>query len=137
VRREVLLKVKVSDGNVGRRLEELLKLVVEDELTTVVGVLETVVDDVLVDELGHLRTGDELTLRKSKELAQLRCNFLLAVEPVVGGAGLGLLTVRILLGVLHLADELGESLDISAKGGNFSLDSFKRHYTFLSVLIFK
>jgi len=137
VRREVLLKVKVGDGNVGRRLEELLELVVKDKLATVLGVLETLVSDVLVDELGHLGARDELTLGKSEELAQLRCNFLLAVETVVSGTGLGLLTVRILLDVLHLANELGESLDISAEGSNFSLDSFKRHYTFLSPLIFK
>jgi len=137
VRREVLLKVKVGDGNVSRRLEELLELVVKDKLATVLGVLEALVSDVLVDKLGHLGAGDELTLRKSEELAQLRCNFLLTVEAVVGGTSLGLLTVRVLLGVLYLTDELGKSLDIGAESGNFGVNGFKRHYTFLSQLIFK
>jgi len=127
VGREVLLEVKVSDGDVSWGLKKLLKLVVKDELTTVVRVLESLIGDVLVHELGHLRTRDELTLRKSKELAQLRCDFLLAVEAVVGGARLGLLTVRVLLGVLHLSDELSESLNVGAKGGNFRLNGFKRH----------
>jgi hypothetical protein len=137
VRRKVLLEVKVGDDNVRRRLEELLELVVKNELTTVLGVLETLVGDVLVDKLGHLRARDQLTFGKTEKLAQLRCNFLLAVEAVVGGTRLGLLTVGILLGVLHLTDDLGESLDIGAESGNFGLNGFKRHYTFLSPLIFK
>jgi hypothetical protein len=127
VGREVLLEVKVSNSNVSWGLKKLLKLVVKDKLATVVRVLESLFGDVLVHELSHLRTRDELTFRKSEELAQLRCNFLLTVEAVVGGTSLGLLTVRVLLGVLHLSDELSESLNIGAKGGNFRLNGFKRH----------
>ena len=137
MRGKVLLQVKVSHGYVRRRLKELLELVVKDELTTVLGVLQLLLGDVLVDELGDLGARNELTLRKSEELTQLRCDFLLAVETVVGGAGLSLLTSRIILDVLHLADELGESLDIGAESGTCGLNGFKRHYTFLSQLIFK
>jgi hypothetical protein len=113
MRRKVLLEVKVSHDDVSGGLEEVLELFVEDKLATVIWVLETLLGNVLVDELGHLRTRDELTLSNSHELAQLRCNFLLAVEAVVRGASLSLLTIRVLLGVLHLTDDLGESLNIS------------------------
>jgi hypothetical protein len=137
MRAEILLEVKIGNGNVRGRLKEILELIVKDKLATVIGVLKTLLGDVGVDLLGHLGARDQLTLRKSKELAQLRCNFLLPVETVVGGARLGLLTVRILLGVLHLTDELSKSLDISTESSNFSLDSFKRHYICIRQVIFK
>src|SRR6056300_1711496 len=137
VRGEELLDVQVGNLNVSRGLEKRTKLVVENNLATVVGVLEAVVSDVLGDKLGHLRTRDELTSGKSKELTQLRCHILLTVEPVVGGTSLRLLTVRIILGTLNLADKLGEVLHVSAEGGKLGLNSFKRHYIFLTCLIFK
>jgi len=137
MRREILLKVKVGDDDTLGRREEFTKLVVEDNLTTVFGMLETLVSDILVDELGHLRAGDELISRKSEKLLQLRCNFLLTIESVVLSALLGLLTVRILLSVLNLTNKLGQVLDVVTKGSDFGLDVFERHYTFLSPLIFK
>jgi hypothetical protein len=137
VRREVLLEVKVSHLNVRGRREKIAKLVVEDDLATVVGVLEAVVDDVLVDDLGHLGARDELTCGKSKELAQLRRHILLTVESVVSGASLSLLTIGIFLGVLDLTNELGEVLDIGAEGGKLGLNGFERHYIYLIRLVFK
>jgi hypothetical protein len=137
MRREILLKVKVGHDDTLGRGQELTKLIVEDNLTTVVGVLETLFGDILVDELGHLRAGDELTIGKSDKLLQLRCNFLLAIESVVFGTLLRLLTIRILLGVLNLTNELGQVLHVVTKGSNFGLDVFEGHYIFLSPLIFK
>ena len=137
VRRKVLLEVKVSNNNVGGRSKKVPKLIVENNLAAVLGVLKTLLSDVLVNELGNLRAGDEIAFREGKKLAQLRCNFLLSVESVVLGTLLGLLTVRILLSVLNLAYKLSEILYIVAEGGNFGLDSFKRHYIFLTDVIFK
>src|SRR6056300_832733 len=136
VRREVLLEVKVGHLNVGWGVEKSAKGIVEDNLATVIGVLETLVDDVLVDELRHLGTGDELASWKTEELTQLRRHILLTVETVVGGTSLSLLTIGILLSVLHLADELGERLHLGAESSKFVLNGFKRHYTFLTRLIF-
>ena len=124
MRREILLKVKVGDDDTLGRREEFTKLVVEDNLATVFGMLETLVSDILVDELGHLRAGDELIIRKSEKLLQLRCNFLLTIESVVLSTLLGLLTVRILLSVLNLTNELGQVLHVVTKGGDFGLDVF-------------
>src|SRR6056300_181159 len=137
VRAQVLLEVKVGHLDVRGRREEVAKLVVEDNLTTVVGVLETLLSDVLVDRLGHLGARDELAFRKFEERAQLRAHILLTVEAVVGGTSLSLLTIWIFLGVLDLANKLGQVLDIVAEGGNFSLNGFERHYIFLTPLIFK
>tara|TARA_B100001142_G_scaffold183628_2_gene183000 strand:- start:2450 stop:3010 length:561 start_codon:yes stop_codon:yes gene_type:complete len=137
VRAEVLLKVKVSNLDVSGRSEKILKLVVKDNLTTVIGVLKTLVSDVLVDRLGHLRTRDELTRWKSKKRAQLRAYILLSVEPVVGGASLRLLTIGVVLGTLNLTNKLCEVLHVSAEGSKLGLNSFKRHYIFLTCLIFK
>ena len=54
VRRKVLLEVKVSNNNVGGRREEVPKLIVENNLAAVLGVLKTLLSDVLVDKLGNL-----------------------------------------------------------------------------------
>tara|TARA_B110000238_G_scaffold148653_1_gene160335 strand:- start:900 stop:1361 length:462 start_codon:yes stop_codon:yes gene_type:complete len=137
VRRKVLLEVKVSNNNVGGRSKKVPKLIVENNLAAVLGVLKTLLSDVLVDKLGNLRAGDEISFGEGEKLTQLRCNFLLSVESVVLGTLLGLLTVRILLSVLDLAYKLSEILYIVAEGGNFGLDSFKRHYIFLTDVIFK
>jgi len=104
VRRKVLLEVKVRHDNIRRGCEEVTKLIVEDNLATVLGVLETLVDDVLVHELGHLRARDELTFGKAEKLAQLRCNFLLAVKTAVSAALLKLLLSWILLSAFALTD---------------------------------
>jgi len=132
-----LLEVKVGDLCISWWGKKLLKRIVENNLTTVLGMLEALIDDVLVDKLGHLRTRDELAFWESQELPQLRCNFLFAVEAVVLRPLLGLLTIRVLLGVLDLADELGKSLDVVAESGEFGLNGFERHYIFLTGEIFK
>jgi hypothetical protein len=137
VRGKELLEVKVGDLRISWWGKKLLECIVKDNLTTVLGVLEALLDDVLVNELGHLRTRDELAFWESQELPQLRCNFLFAVEAVVLRPLLGLLTIRVLLGVLDLADELGESLDVVAESGEFGLNGFERHYIFLTGEIFK
>ena len=137
MRTEILLQIKVSHLNVGGGSEEVAKGVVEDNLTTVVGVLETLVGDVLVDRLRHLRTRYEFTLWKLKKRAQLRRHILLSVESVVGSARAGLLTIGVILGTLNLTDKLGEVLHVGAEGSKLGLNSFNRHYIFLTRLIFK
>jgi len=137
VRRKVLLEVKVRHDDIRGRCEKGTKLIVEDNLATVLGMLKTVVDDVLVHELGDLGAGDELAFGKAEKLAQLRCDFLFAVEAVVLGALLSLFTIGILLEVLNLADELHERLDFGAESSDFGLNSFERHYILLSSVIFK
>jgi len=137
VRRKVLLEVKVRHDNIRRGCEEIAKLIVEDNLATVLGMLETLVDDVLVHELGDLRAGDELAFGKAEELAQLRCDFLFAVEAVVLSALLSLLPIGVLLDALNLTDELNKRLDIRTESSDFGLDSFERHYIFLTEVIFK
>tara|TARA_B110000208_G_scaffold185244_1_gene240151 strand:- start:7 stop:213 length:207 start_codon:yes stop_codon:yes gene_type:complete len=54
VRRKVLLEVKVSNNNVGGRSKKVPKLIVENNLAAVLGVLKTLLSDVLVDKLGNL-----------------------------------------------------------------------------------
>ena len=108
MRREVLLEVKVSNHNVGWRREKVAECVVEDDLTAVVRVLETLLSDVLVNELGHFRARNELTFGKFKESAQL-----------------------------NLANKLGKVLDVVAESGDFGLDGFERHYIFLTRVTFK
>tara|TARA_R110001632_G_scaffold37393_2_gene94470 strand:- start:4513 stop:4932 length:420 start_codon:yes stop_codon:yes gene_type:complete len=137
MRREVLLEVKVSNHNVGWRREKVAECVVEDDLTAVVRVLETLLSDVLVNELGHFRARNELTFGKFKESAQLRRHILLTIEAVVGSTSLSLLTIWVFLGVLNLANKLGKVLDVVAESGDFGLDGFERHYIFLTRVTFK
>jgi len=134
---QVLLEVKVGHLDVRGRSEEVAKLVVKDNLTTVVWVLKTRLSNVLVNELGHLRARDELAFGKSEKRAQLRRHILLAVEAVVGGASLSLLTIWVFLGVLNLANKLGKVLDVVAESGDFGLNGFERHYIFLTRVTFK
>jgi len=100
-------------------------------------VLETLLEDVLVDELGHLRSRNEFLSWKGEERAQLRRDFLLSVKPVVLGTLLSLLTIGILLGILDLTNKLGEGLYLGTKSNDIGLDGFKRHYIYLTDLIFK
>tara|TARA_B100000073_G_scaffold109281_2_gene88096 strand:+ start:12549 stop:13013 length:465 start_codon:yes stop_codon:yes gene_type:complete len=137
VRRKVLLEVKVSNNNVGGRSKKVPKLIVENNLTAVLGMLKTLVGNILVNKLGNLGARDELSFGEGEKLTQLRCDFLLSVESVVLSTLLGLLTIRILLSVLDLAYKLSEILYIVAESGKFGLNSFKRHYIYLTNLIFK
>ena len=54
MRGEILLEVKVSYLDVSGRREKITELVVEDNLATVLGVLKTLLSDVLVNKLGNL-----------------------------------------------------------------------------------
>jgi hypothetical protein len=133
MRAEELLKVKESNLNVGRGLKKITKLLVENENTTVIGVLETVGLDVLVNRLGYSAARDELTLGKAQE----------SVEPVVLGALGGLLSVRIVELSLDLSDNLGERLKFITKSGNLGkafitvARGFSRHYTLHMQFVFK
>ncbi len=136
MRTQEFLKVKISYlGFAG--LKKFLELIIHNKDTTVFWVLETLLEDVLVDKLSHLRYGNEITFGKYKEFTQLRCDFLLSVEPVVLSTLLSLFTIRILLGILDLTDELGESLNFGAEGGDLGLNGLKRHYIVFTALIFK
>jgi hypothetical protein len=137
MRAEVLLQVKVSNHNVSGGCEEVTECIVEDDLATVFGMFETLFGDVLVNEFGHLRAGDEFFSGKTEECAQLRRHILLAVEAVVGSTSLSFFTIGVFLNVLDLANKLGQVLNIGAEGGKFEFDVFKRHYIFLTCLIFK
>jgi hypothetical protein len=137
MRRQVLLEVEIRHLDVSGGFEKSAKLIVQDELATVLRMLETVVRDVLINELGHLGARDELTFRKSDEFAQLRADFLLTVEAVVFSPLLSLLTIRILLGVLDLTNKLGQGLDILGERDKFSLNGFEGHYIYLMNVIFK
>ncbi len=59
MRREELLEVKVSDLRV-TGLKKITKLVVHNKNATVLGVLETLLSDVLVNSLSNLATRDEI-----------------------------------------------------------------------------
>jgi hypothetical protein len=143
MRAEELLKVKESNLNVGRGLKKITKLLVENENTTVIGVLETVGLDVLVNRLGYSAARDELTLGKTQENAELLGNLLFTVETVVLGALGRLLSVRIVELSLDLSDNLGERLKFITKSGNLGkafitvARGFSRHYTLHMRFVFK
>jgi len=134
---EVLLEVKVGDDHAIGRGEEDLELVVEYNLTTVLGVLQPVSRDVGIDELRHLGSRDEIALGKTEEGAERGSDLLLPVETVVRGACLGLFAIGIFLGVLNLAHQLCEVLDVGAECGDFGLNRFEGHYIYSYLLIFK
>jgi hypothetical protein len=127
MRTQVLLKIQVRNLDILRRLEEVLELLIEDEDTTIVGVLETIVLDVLVHGASHLTTGDELPIGETQESAKLIRNLLLTIEAVILRTIGTLLTSGILLSRPDLANNLGEGLDIVTDGGDFSEDGFSRH----------
>jgi len=134
---EVLLKIEESHLDIRGRLEEVAKLLVEHEHSTVVWVLEPVVLHVLVDGTRDRTAGDQLSLRETEELTKLFRNLLLAVEPIVLRAVGRLLTSGIILGSLNLSDNLAERLELLLDGSEFGKNSFGRHYTFYRPHIFK
>lgn len=140
---EKLLKVKESDLNVGRGLKKVAKLLVEDENATVVGMLETVSLNVLVDGLGHGATRDKLTLGKIQESTELLGDLLFAVETVVLGTLSRLLTVGVVELRLDLSDNLGERLKFISESSNLNeafvtvARSFSRHYVLYKSFVFK
>lgn len=127
MRTQVLLKIQVRNLDILRRLEEVLELLIEDEDTTIVGVLETIVLDVLVHGTSHLTTGGELPIGETQESAKLIRNLLLTIEAVILRTIGTLLTSGILLSRPDLANNLGEGLDVVTDGGDFSEDGFSRH----------
>lgn len=122
-----LLEVKVSDLRIAG-LEKVLELIVHNKNATVVGVLETLIGDVLVDRLGHLTAGNELRLLETKERTKLVGNLLLAVEAVVLSTLLSLLAVGVLLLGLNLANELGKRLEFRTDSSEFGSNGIERHY---------
>tara|TARA_Y100000385_G_scaffold234597_1_gene247944 strand:- start:4151 stop:4603 length:453 start_codon:yes stop_codon:yes gene_type:complete len=143
MRAEELLKVKESNLNVGRGLKKIAKLLVENENSTVIGMLETVGLHVLVNGLGYSAARDELTLGEVQENAELLGNLLFTVETVVLGALGRLLSVRIVELSLDLSDNLGERLKFITKSSNLDeafvgvARGFSRHYTFYTWFVFK
>ena len=131
-----LLEVKVGDLRIAG-LEKVLELIVHDKNATVVGVLETLIGDVLVDRLGHLTAGNEFRLLETKERTKLVGNLLLAVEAVVLGTLLSLLAVGVVLLRLDLANELGEGLQFGTDSSELSSNGFERHYILLRFQLFK
>jgi len=137
VRAEILLEVEVRHLLTLGGLQEVTKLLIKHEYTTVVGVLETIVFHVLIDSTRHRASRDELTLGETQESAKLLGNLLLTVEAVVLRAVSRLLTGGILLRGTDLTDNLGEGLDVVADGGDFGENGFGRHYTYHRRNIFK
>ena len=143
MRAEELLKVKESDLNVGRGLEKIAKLLVEDENATVIGVLETVSLNVLVDGLGHGATRDKLTLGKAQESTKLLGDLLFAVETVVLGTLSRLLAVGVVELRLDLSDNLGERLKFISESSNLAeagiagVSGISRHYVLYKSFVFK
>jgi hypothetical protein len=56
---EVLLEVKVRHNDIRRRGEKIAKLIVKNDLATVLGMLKTLLNDVGVHDFGYLGTRDE------------------------------------------------------------------------------
>jgi hypothetical protein len=143
MRAEELLKVKESDLNVGRGLEKVAKLLVEDENTTVVGMLETVSLNVFVDRLSHGATRDKLTLGKPQKSTKLLGDLLLAVKSVILGALSGLLAVRVVELRLDLSDNLSERLKFITESGDLAeagiagVSGISRHYDLYKSFVFK
>ena len=137
MRAEILLKVEESHLDIRGRLEEVTKLLVEHEYTTVVGMLEPIVLYVLIDGTRDRTTRDQLTLGEPEELPKLLGNLLLTVEPVVLRAVRGLLASGVFLGSLNLSDNLAERLELLLDDSEFGKNSFGRHYTFYRPHIFK
>ena len=143
MRAEELLEVKESNLNVGGGLEKIAKLLIEDENATVVGVLETVGLDVLVDRLGHSATRDKLTFGKTQESTELLGDLLFTVEPVVLGTLSGLLAVGVVEFSLDLSDNLSERLKFITESGDLNeafvtvARGFSRHYVLYMSFVFK
>lgn len=136
VRAKELLEVKIGDLGIAG-LEEVLELVVHNKNATVVGVLKTLVSNVLVDRLGHLTPRNEFRLLETEEGTKLVGNLLLAVEAVVLGTLLGLLAVGVVLLRLDLANKLGEGLKFGTDGSELDSNGFSRHYILLRFEVFK
>jgi hypothetical protein len=134
---QVLLEIEVRQLNVFRRGEESPESLVKNNLATVIGMLQTLIEDVFTDKLSHFRTRNKLAFGKTEESAQLRAHVLLTVEPVILGTLLRLLTIGVLLGTLNLTNKFTKVLHFSAKSEEFSVDGFKGHYIFLLLIIFK
>lgn len=136
VRAKELLEVKIGDLGIAG-IEEVLELIVHNKNAAVVGVLKTLVSNVLVDRLGHLTPRNEFRLLETEEGTKLVGNLLLAVEAVVLGTLLGLLAVGVVLLRLDLANKLGEGLKFGTDGSELDSNGFGRHYILLRFEVFK
>jgi hypothetical protein len=132
------LKVQESNLNIGGGLEKIAKLLIENENASIVGVLESVILDVLVDSTGYKATRNELVGGELKEIAELVGNLLLTVKSVVLGAVCRLLTGGIVKLSLNLTNNLSERLNFGTESGNLNKAGItvavgiSRHYTMYS-----
>ena len=131
-----LLEVKVGDLRIAG-LEKVLELIVHNKDAAVVGVLETLVGDVLVDRLGYLTARNEFSLLETEERTKLVGNLLLTVETVVLRTLLSLLTVGVVLLRLDLANKFSQGLKFGTDGSELSSNGFERHYILLRFQLFK
>jgi hypothetical protein len=94
---QVLLQVKEGDLDVSRRTEKITQLVIENKLTTIIRVLQTLFGDIFIDSFSDFTTGDELTFTEFKEGTEFGCNLLLSVKTVIFSTLLRLFSIRIIL----------------------------------------
>jgi ribonucleotide reductase alpha subunit len=122
VRGQILLEVEERDDDIRRGFEEVSEGVVQDDLSSVLRVFQSLAGDVLVDLLGDLGAGDELLRCETQEGAEFVVDFLLTIEPVVRRPCLRLAPVGVVLLGFDLSTKLGEGLDLGAEGGDFLLE---------------
>jgi len=126
VRAQELLQVEEGDLDIAR-LQEIAKLFIHDQDTTIFRMLQAIVSDVLGNRLSDFASGDQFTRREVDEGAELIADVLLAVEAVVLRALGRLGSVRVVLLRLHLSDKLRQRLNFGAESSEFGLNGFKRH----------
>jgi len=103
-------------------LEKVAKRLVQDDLSTVLRVLQTLFLDVAGDASRDFGTRDEFVRGETQELLHLRAHLERLVEPVVDLALLALLAGRVVDVRLNASDELGEELEITPHRGDFVFD---------------
>tara|TARA_B110001450_G_scaffold242137_1_gene252185 strand:- start:5223 stop:5573 length:351 start_codon:yes stop_codon:yes gene_type:complete len=114
------LEVQESNLNISRGLEKIAKLLIENKNASIVGVLESIILDVLVDSTSYEATRNELVGGEVEEIAELVGNLLLTVKSVVLGAVCRLLTSGIVKLSLNLTNNLSERLNFGAESGNLN-----------------
>tara|TARA_R110002050_G_C8946315_1_gene513012 strand:- start:2207 stop:2557 length:351 start_codon:yes stop_codon:yes gene_type:complete len=114
------LEVQESNLNISGGLEKIAKLLIENKNASIVGVLESIILDVLVDSTSYEATRNELVGGEVEEIAELVGNLLLTVKSVVLGAVCRLLTGGIVKLSLNLTNNLSERLNFGAESGNLN-----------------
>ena len=137
VRAQVLLDVEKRNLEAGRGLEEVGELVVEDDDTTVVRVLEVVRGDIRIDATSNLAAGNHLLVAEGEEGSKLWRNLERAIETVIRSSRLSLLSIGVVLAGAELANELCEGLDAALNLGNVGnqLSKVSHFYTSNTCLL--